>query len=299
MVAVKSNSTLSKRALLGVAKSAGAKLSYRSNDGRFALFHGDSRKVLDAMKEGLVQPNLIYADPPYHLSNGGVSCQNGKMVSVNKGAWDASEGPEKDHDFVMSWLESCLESLEKDGAIWVSGTQHIIFSVGFGLQKLGAKLLNTVVWEKTAPPPNLGCRCFTHSHEFVLWARKTEKSKHTFHYAFEKEANGGKQKKDFWRPGSQDEEGHSLPAHWRIGAPRKVEKAMGKHPTQKPIELLDRIIRCSTNPGDLVVDPFCGSGTTGIAALPLERTFIGIDLDADYLELAKSRYLALREGLLF
>ena len=218
------------------------------------------------------------------------------MVSVDKGKWDASNGPEEDHKFVLDWLSSCLGALEANGSIWVSGTHHIIFSVGFALQRLGAKILNTVVWEKSSPPPHLACRYYTHSHEFVLWARKSEKAKHVFHYAFEKEANGGKQQKDIWtrRNGSGDSE--VMPNHWRFGAPRKAEKLLGKHPTQKPIELLDRIVRCSTNDGDLVIDPFCGSGTTGIAALPNGCRFIGIDLEEEYLLLAKSRYKALVEA---
>jgi site-specific DNA-methyltransferase (adenine-specific) len=298
MPTVTTSSNLSRTELKSVAKKADAKLYYRSKDGDFALFEGDSRNVLRALKEANVEPNLIYADPPYHLSNGGISCQSGKMVSVNKGKWDVSKGPEADHEFVLSWLECCLNSLEKNGAVWVSGTHHIIFSVGFALQKLGAKLLNTVVWEKSAPPPHLACRYYTHSHEFVLWARKTLKSKHTYNYAFEKDANGGKQQKDIWYPRNLVDGKPVFPNHWKLGAPRKAEKAFGKHPTQKPIELLDRIVRCSSNPKDLIVDPFCGSGTTGIAAIPLDRRFIGIDLDSEYLELAKKRYLALKEGLL-
>jgi site-specific DNA-methyltransferase (adenine-specific) len=299
MVSATAAPPLTRPALNAVAKRAGAKLFYRSTDGNFVLFQGDSRNVLAALKEFEIELDLIYADPPYYLSNGGISCQSGKMVSVNKGKWDKSEGPEADHEFVLSWLDRCLDGLNKNGAIWVSGTHHVIFSAGFALQKLGAKILNTVVWEKTTPPPHLACRYYTHSHEFVIWARKTEKSKHVYNYAFEKEANGGKQQKDIWFPRNRKEEEESFPTHWRLSAPRKAEKALGKHPTQKPLELLDRIVRCSSNEGDLILDPFCGSGTTGIAALPLNRRFIGIDLDPEYLELAKSRYLALREGVLF
>jgi site-specific DNA-methyltransferase (adenine-specific) len=165
--------------------------------------------------------------------------------------------------------------------------------VGYGLQELGAKILNVIVWEKTAPPPNLACRYYTHSHELVIWAKRSEKEKHTFHYAFEKAANGGRQQKDIWyrcNLTATDEE--SLPNHWRIAAPRKGEKRLGRHPTQKPLELLNRIIRCSSKPGDLVLDPFCGSGTTGIAALDNQRLFIGIDLDPTHLELAKRRAMA-------
>lgn len=290
---------LTRSALQAVAKEAGADLHYRSSNGEFVLFQGDCREVLRSLQRASIQPNLIYADPPYHLSNDGISCQSGKMVSVNKGKWDVSKGAEADHEFVLTWLGECLGSLEKNGAIWISGTHHIIFSVGFGLQKLGAKILNTVVWEKLAPPPHLACRYYTHSHEFVLWARKTEKSKHVYHYSFEKEANSGKQQKDVWYPRNHEDGAETFPNHWRIGAPRKAEKALGKHPTQKPVELLDRIVRCSSNPGDIILDPFCGSATTGIAAIPLGRRFIGVDLDPEYLDLAKDRYQNLREGVLF
>lgn len=299
MAAVTASPSLDRPALKAIAKKAGAELFYRSKDGNFILFKGDCREVLAAMKDKGYEIDLIYADPPYHLSNGGISCQSGKMVSVDKGKWDTSSGPEADHEFVLSWLDRCLDSLQKNGAIWVSGTHHVIFSAGFALQKLGAKILNTVVWEKTAPPPHLACRYYTHSHEFVLWARKTEKSKHVYHYAFEKEENGGKQQKDIWFPRNIEGGEETFPNHWRLGAPKKAEKALGKHPTQKPVELLDRIVRCSTNEGDLVLDPFCGSGTTGVAAIALGRRFIGVDLEEEYLELAKSRYQDLRGGLLF
>ncbi len=288
---------LSRKELSALARAGGGSLYYRSADGKFVLFQGDSIRILEEIKRRGIQPNLVFADPPYHLSNGGISCQSGKMVSVDKGKWDTSNGPEEDHEFVLRWLGASLSVLEENGAIWISGTHHIIFSVGFALQKLGAKILNTVVWEKLAPPPHLACRYYTHSHEFVLWARKTEKSKHVFHYAFEKEQNGGKQQKDVWPPRNGVGDEQSFPNHWRIGAPKKAEKILGKHPTQKPIELLDRIIRCSTNPGDLVLDPFCGSGTTGIAAVPNGCNFIGIDLDEQFLKLTKSRYAALMENM--
>jgi site-specific DNA-methyltransferase (adenine-specific) len=296
---IATTTSFAKPMLKAIAEKAGAKLFFRSQKGNFILFQGDCRSVLHELNKASIEPDLIYADPPYHLSNGGISCQSGKMVSVNKGKWDTSDGPEADHAFVLSWIRSCLEALEKNGSIWISGTHHIIFSIGFGLQKLGAKILNTVVWEKTAPPPHLACRYYTHSHEFVLWARKSEKSKHVYNYAFEKEANGGKQQKDIWFPRHQDGDKEHLPNHWRLNAPKKAEKALGKHPTQKPLELLDRIIRCSSKPGSLVLDPFCGSGTTGIAALPLGRCFIGIDLSAEYLELAKLRHKALLQGDIF
>ncbi|MGH9962188.1 MAG: DNA-methyltransferase, partial [Pyrinomonadaceae bacterium] len=245
-----------------------------------------------------LSPNLIFADPPYDLSNDGVTCHSGQMVSVNKGRWDRSAGVHEDHQFVLSWLKPCLSSLAQGGSLWISGTHHVIFSVGYALQELGAKILNVIVWEKTAPPPNLSCRYYTHSHELILWAKRSEKEKHTFHYAFEKEANGGKQQKDIWYRRNVNETGKDLlPNHWRIGTPKKAEKLLGKHPTQKPLELLDRIIRCSSHNADLVIDPFCGSGTTGIAALGNHRRFIGRDRAREHLELAKRRAIEWRSTL--
>ncbi len=273
-------------------EQTGIKPYYVSPAGGFVLLQGDCRALLPRLKAAAALPNLIFADPPYHLSNNGFTCQSGKRASVNKGNWDRSAGIEKDHEFVVSWLSCCLSSLAPGGSFWISGTHHGIFSVGYGLQELGAKILNVIVWEKTAPPPNLACRYYTHSHELVIWAKRSEKERHTFHYAFEKAANGGRQQKDIWYPRSlsaRDEE--MLPNHWRIAAPRQVEKRLGRHPTQKPLELLDRIIGCSSRPGDLILDPFCGSGTTGLAALGNQRRFVGIDLDPAHLELAKRRAL--------
>jgi site-specific DNA-methyltransferase (adenine-specific) len=274
----------------GLVRSAGISPFYCNRTGDFILIHGDCREILPRLSNAGIAPQLVFADPPYHLSNDGITCQSGQMVSVNKGDWDKSSGVHQDHEFVLSWLQPCLSALSTGGSFWISGTHHVIFSVGYGLQELGAKILNVIVWEKTSPPPNLSCRYYTHSHEFVIWSKRSEQEKHTFHYAFEKQENGGKQQKDVWyRRNVDDSGGETIPNHWRIGAPRKAEKQFGKHPTQKPVELLDRIIRCSSNPGDLVLDPFCGSGSTGIAALGNQRSFIGIDVDIAHLELAKRR----------
>jgi site-specific DNA-methyltransferase (adenine-specific) len=289
---------VSNKVARSIAEKSGGSLYYQSKDSSITLIHGDSIKVLKALQEEGVEADLLFADPPYHLSNGGVTCKSGKMVKVHKGDWDKSAGAVEDHKFVLEWLGASLNVLEKNGAIWVSGTHHIIFSIGYAFQELGAKILNTVIWEKAAPPPHLACRYYTHSHETILWCRKTEKAKHVYNYAFEKEANGGKQQKDIWYPRNTVDGKQEFPNHWRIGSARKAEKAFGRHPTQKPIELLDRIVRCSSNEGDLVIDPFCGSGTTGIAAIALGRNFIGIDMNEEYLELTKRRFIDLREGVL-
>jgi site-specific DNA-methyltransferase (adenine-specific) len=216
---------------------------------------------------------MIFADPPYFLSNGGVTCQNGRMVSVNKGAWDRSQGIEFNHAFNLEWLKRCQRLLKPDGTIWVSGTMHIIHSIGFAMQQLGFKMLNDIIWEKPNPPPNLACRYFTHATETILWAAKSAKSKHCFHYGEMKSANGGKQMKSVWR----------------IKPPALREKEFGKHPTQKPVELLKRCIEASTNRGDFVLDPFAGSSTTGIAALDLKRRFCGIESEQEFINLSVKR----------
>lgn len=219
------------------------------------------------------QVDLIFADPPYFLSNGGATCKGGRWASVNKGDWDRLTSVEAMHAFNRRWLGVCQSLLADHGSIVVSGTRHVIFSVGFAMQQLGFKLLNEITWEKPNPPPNLSCRYFTHSTETILWAARDAKSKHTFNYKEMRAENGGKQMKSVWR----------------MPSPRKREKAHGKHPTQKPIALLDRIVRATTEAGGLVLDPFLGSGTTGMAARMNNRRFVGVELDPLYLELAVKR----------
>ena len=196
------------------------------------------------------------------------------MVKVDKGKWDKSEGAELNHEFNTEWLRRCQKLLNVNGTIWVSGTSHVIYSIGFAMQQLGMKILNDIIWEKPNPPPNLSCRYFTHSTETVLWAAKTEKSKHLFNYADMRSLNGGKQMKSVWR----------------ITSPKKDEKTFGKHPTQKPIALVERCIQASTEECDIVFDPFNGSGTTGIACLHENRYYVGVDLEGKYLTLSKKRF---------
>jgi site-specific DNA-methyltransferase (adenine-specific) len=229
---------------------------------------------------------MIFADPPYFLSNGGITCHAGKMVSVNKGKWDESKGVIENHKFSLEWLKACQRILNPNGTIWVSGTAHIIYSIGFAMQELGFKILNDIIWYKRNAPPNLSCRYFTHSTEIVLWAAKNEKSKHYFNYDLLKKMNNGRQMRNVWE----------------ITAPTAEEKRFGKHPTQKPVELLNRIILASTKKGDLVLDPFTGSSTTGVSAILLDRRFVGIDLEDDYLKLSVKRLnnaIAKRESDLF
>ena len=231
---------------------------------------------------------MIFADPPYFLSNGGITCHAGKMVSVNKGKWDKSKGTKENHEFIIEWLKACKRVLKPNGTIWVSGTTHIIYSIGFAMQELDFKILNDIVWYKRNAPPNLSCRYFTHSTEIVLWAAKDSKSKHYFNYPLMKQANNGKQMRNLWQYG-ENEEVKQADNVWEISPPKTDEKIFGKHPTQKPIELLRRIILASTQEGDLILDPFCGSSTTGVVAVEEKRKYVGIDLETEYLELSKKR----------
>lgn len=239
------------------------------------LYQGDCisllERIIDKHSDGIF--DVIFADPPYFLSNDGVSCKSGRMVSVNKGAWDRSRGPEANHEFNKRWLEVCQRALRPNGTIWVSGTSHVIHSVGFALQQLGFKLLNDITWVKPNPPPNLSCRYFTHATETIIWASKNGQSRHTFNYSLMKQQAGGRQMKSVWE----------------ILPPSANEKAFGKHPTQKPVDLLRRIIRASSNEGDLIMDPFMGGGTTGVAAVGLGRRFVGIELEDAHFDLASKR----------
>lgn len=246
----------------------------------FALYHQNSIDFLNSMREETV--DMIFADPPYNLSNGGFTVHAGKMVSVDKGDWDKSNGFANDYNFHLDWLRACKRVLKPGGTLWVSGTYHSIFQCGHALQSLGYHILNDISWYKPNASPNLSCRFFTASHETLIWARKEKKAKHTFNYQDMKEGEWGK---DFMKkPGKQ------MRSVWSIGTPRPEEKKFGKHPTQKPIELLRRIVLASTNKGDVVLDPFTGSSTTGIAAVTNGRKFIGIDLEKEYLDLSKKRF---------
>lgn len=246
---------------------------WQSDDRSSCLYHGDSLDLMAELPPASV--DCIWTDPPYNLSNDGVTCVAGRMAKVNKGDWDRSQGIERDHQFNRAWLTACYRLLKPTGTIWVTGTAHVYPSVGFAMQQLGFRILNDIIWEKPAPPPNLGCRCFTHSTELIIWATKARKGKdfYTFNYGEMKSENGDKQMKNVWR----------------LSAPSKEEKRYGKHPTQKPIDLVSRCLRASTNPDDLVFDPFAGSSTTGVAALALGRRFIGCEADAGHVALSLDR----------
>jgi len=243
---------------------------YKSANKDFTLLQGNCIELLNSFE---FEFDMIFADPPYHLSNGGISIQSGKIVSVNKGSWDKSNGYEADYQFDKLWISACRRKLRKDGTIWICGTYHNIFSVARCLTELGFKILNCITWEKTNPPPNLSCRYFTYSAEYIIWARKEQRVPHYFNYDLMKSVNGGTQMRDVWR----------LPAISRW------EKSCGKHPTQKPLCVLSRVIQSSTKPGSWILDPFAGGGTTGIAASLLGRRFLGIDIEDKFLELSKAR----------
>lgn len=243
---------------------------YKSINRDFTLLHGDCFKLL---RDFDFKFNCIFADPPYFLSNGGISVQSGKIVCVDKGKWDKGKSPQQLMDFNREWLSLCRDKLKDNGTIWISGTYHNIFSVANCLTDLGYKILNVITWAKTNPPPNISCRYFTYSTEFIIWARKHEKKAHYFNYDLLKRINDNKQMTDVWH----------LPAiaQW--------EKSCGKHPTQKPLSLLSRIIMASTEVGDWILDPFCGSSTTGIAANLLGRRYLGIDQEIEYLKISEDR----------
>lgn len=237
----------------------------------YNIVNGDCFEELKKIKKGSV--DMIFADPPYFLSTeDGISCSGGKMVSVKKGEWDQSLSLKEKHRFNRRWIKMCKRVLSDKGSIWISGTFHNIYSIGMALEEEGFTIVNNVTWQKLNPPPNMACKCFTHSTETVIWAVK-DKKHYTFNYQLMKELNGGKQHKDIWT-GSLT---------------KPSEKKYGKHPTQKPEYLLEKIILASTKEGDVVLDPFMGSGTTGAVAIRLNRNFIGIEKDLVYFDISKNR----------
>ncbi len=248
------------------------KLKYYYEEDDFKLILGDSLKILKQIEAGSI--DMIFADPPYFLSGDGITCNAGKRVSVKKGNWDEKIGINEKHKFNRQWIRLCKRVLKDNGTIWISGTMHNIYSIGMALEEEGFKIINNITWKKLNPPPNISCRAFTHSTETILWAKKDlKKAKHIFHYETMKELNGGKQMKDVWE----------------TSLTKPSEKKCGKHPTQKPVELLEKIILASTNENDLILDPFNGSGTTGIVASKFHRKYIGIEREEEYLDLTIKR----------
>ena len=249
---------------------------YKSPSNDFTLIQGDCVETLSKFKFGF---DMVFADPPYFLSGGGISYQNGRIVCVDKGEWDKPITPEEMDAFNLRWLAACRDHMKENATIWISGTHHNIFSVQQQLIKLGFKILNVITWAKTNPPPNISCRYFTYSTEFIIWARKSPKVAHYFNYKLMKELNGGKQMTDVWH----------LPA---IG---RWEKSCGKHPTQKPLGVLARLIQASTESAAWILDPFSGSATTGIAANLLGRRYLGLEIDEGFLAMSKARRVELED----
>ncbi len=249
---------------------------YLSPTADYRLFQGDSLEILPQIEDKV---DAIFADPPYFLSNGGLSVSAGKPVCVDKGAWDVSQGRQEDLEFNYHWLEACRKRLTESGTIWICGTYHNIFTVANVLSELDYRILNAVTWQKTNPPPNLSCRFFTHSTEVILWARKSKKVPHYYNYDLMRKLAGGRQMTDVWR----------MPAiaPW--------EKSCGKHPTQKPLALMVRALLASTKENALVLDPFAGSGSTGIAANLIGRRFIGVEREQKFIEIAVKRRVQMEE----
>lgn len=243
---------------------------YKSPNYDFTLIQGDCVETLSKFRFGF---DMVFADPPYFLSGGGISYQSGQIVCVDKGDWDKPTTPEDMDVFNLRWLSAVRDHMKDNATIWISGTHHNIFSVQQQLLKLGFKILNVITWAKTNPPPNISCRYFTYSTEFIIWARKSQKVAHYFNYDLMKELNDDKQMTDVWR----------LPA---IG---QWEKSCGKHPTQKPLGVLARLIQASSHPGDWILDPFSGSATTGIAANLLGRRYLGLEREEAFLAMSQAR----------
>lgn len=242
--------------------------------GHARLYLGDVVETLSKLPEESV--DLIFADPPYNLSNDGFTCHAGRRVSVNKGKWDKSEGIETDFQFHYNWIDACKRVLKPNGSLVISGTYHSIYACGFALQSQKWHLINDISWFKPNAAPNLSCRMFTASHETLLWARKTKKSKHKFNYAAMKTGT--------WNGDFIKHPGKQMRSVWAIDTPKNGEKKYGKHPTQKPLALLNRIVLAVSDEHDIILDPFCGSATTGVAAILNNRQFIGIDNDSAYLD---------------
>ncbi len=223
--------------------------------------------------------DLIFADPPYNLQlNGDLERPDQTKVDGVKESWDKFKSISDYDNYTKQWMGSARRILKPNGSIWVIGSYHNVFRLGYILQDLGFWLLNDVVWRKVNPMPNFRGRRFTNAHETLIWASKTTSSKYTFNYEAMKSLNGDLQMRSDW----------SLPI---CTGDERLKNKDGKkiHPTQKPENLLNRVIMSSSNIGDIVLDPFFGTGTTGAVAKKLRRDFIGIEQDAKYALEAEKR----------
>lgn len=232
------------------------------------LYNDDCIKVMKTLDSESI--DMIFADPPYFLSNGGKSISSGKVVSVNKGEWDKKENYQNVQKFTFEWLNECYRLMKNKSSIWVTGTHHNIFDIKEKMDKIGFKIINVIIWKKLDPPPLIYKNKFKFSYEFVIWADKGHG--HTFNY--DTMFNIDKEE-------MQDV--------WILPAVQMNEKKFGYHPTQKPECLLERIIKSSTISNQKVLDPFMGSGTTGLVAKKLKREFIGIEKEEKFYNIARKR----------
>lgn len=214
--------------------------------------------------------DVIFADPPYFLSNGGKSISSGKVVSVNKGEWDKKENYGNVMVFTEEWIKECYRILKRKCSIWISGTHHNIFDIKKALDNTGFKIINIIIWKKADPPPLIYQNKCRFSYEFIIWADKGYG--HTFNY------------KEMYKINNSE-----LEDVWILPAVLMEEKRYGFHPTQKPECLLERIIKASSKEYFQVLDPFMGSGTTGVICRRLNRNFIGIEKEKKYFEYAQKR----------
>ena len=256
---------------------------FESSDQRFQLYLGDCLKILKSFEANTF--DLIFADPPYNLSNDGYTVKGGRRASVNKGTWDKSQGFNSDLEFHKKWIKACKRIIKPEGSFWITGTYHSVYQCGYLIQREKFKILNDIAWFKPNAAPNIGCRCFAAAHETLIWAKKESKSKHAFNYMDMKLGNFASDK--IKNPGKQ------MRSVWWISTPSISEKKFGKHPTQKPLELLKRIVLATSKEDDLILDPFTGSSTTGIISAEHNRRFIGIDTQKEYLDLSIKRFLTI------
>ena len=249
------------------------------------IIEGDCLEALKQLPEGCA--DLVFADPPYNLQLGGelLRPDNSKVDAVDDD-WDQFASFEAYDDFTRAWLTECRRVLKPDGSLWVIGSYHNIFRVGAILQDLGFWILNDVIWRKSNPMPNFKGTRFTNAHETLIWAARGRGPKrYTFNYDAMKMANDELQ----------------MRSDWTLALCTGEERIKGvdgqkAHPTQKPEALLHRVILASTRAGDLIIDPFFGTGTTGAAAKRLGRRFIGIEREAEYVAVAKTRIAQVEAG---
>lgn len=250
------------------------------------IIQGDCVDAMNALPEKSI--DLIFADPPYNmqLQQGVRRPENNKLIDTVHDAWDQFESNAAYDAFTRDWLTAARRVLKDTGTLWVIGSMHNIYRVGTALMDLGYWLLNDVIWIKQNPMPQMRGVRFCNATETLLWAQKKKGAKYTFNYHALKQANGGKQmRSDWWE--------EDAPNVWELpicaGGERLKSDGKTAHPTQKPEALLHRVIASSTNPGDVILDPFFGTGTTGAVAKKLGRHFIGIERDSGYIEHAQRR----------